>query len=112
MSSHRNTTARNGAVARAKAHSPFLREAIEQLPGLIETFLSEGPGPAIQAALAMSGPDVEAELRQRRHGLALAVAQGIAERAGWTDQHLRLPVELRLRGGFGGSQSDQGSEGD
>jgi glutamate-ammonia-ligase adenylyltransferase len=85
MSSHRNTTARNGAVARAKAHSPFLREAIEQLPGLIETFLSEGSGPAIQAALAMSGPDVEAELRQRRHGLALAVALG--------DLTAELPLE-------------------
>ncbi|MCL6728908.1 bifunctional [glutamine synthetase] adenylyltransferase/[glutamine synthetase]-adenylyl-L-tyrosine phosphorylase [Sphingomonas hankyongi] len=76
MRSDGNTKTRESAVIRAKAHSPFLREAIEQLPDVAETFLGIGTSAAIDVALSKVAPEVEVELRRRRYALALAVALG------------------------------------
>jgi len=67
---------RENAVKRAERHSPFLREAAKAHPEIAETFLANGAETAAEIALSATGDSVEAELRRRRHQLALAVALG------------------------------------
>jgi [glutamine synthetase] adenylyltransferase / [glutamine synthetase]-adenylyl-L-tyrosine phosphorylase len=67
---------REDALARAERHSPFLREALGASPAIARSFLKEGAQAAAELALCLGGHDVEAELRSRRRGLALAVALG------------------------------------
>jgi glutamate-ammonia-ligase adenylyltransferase len=76
MTDHNGSFARTAAVARARAHSPFLREALVARPDLADRFEQAGSAAAIATALGTGGADVEAELRRRREGLALAVALG------------------------------------
>jgi glutamate-ammonia-ligase adenylyltransferase len=76
MGDERATTARSEALQRAEKFSPFLRDAIRILPEIAETFVTNGARKAAEVALATSGPELEAELRRRRLGLALAVALG------------------------------------
>jgi glutamate-ammonia-ligase adenylyltransferase len=68
---------RAGAIARARDHSPFLREAMALHPDVAHAFSDDGAHAAAALALAL-GRDlpVERALRKRRHGLALAVALG------------------------------------
>jgi glutamate-ammonia-ligase adenylyltransferase len=68
---------REAAIDRAREHSPFLREALAARGEIAEKFLADGAACAAELALA-SAPDAEVErrLRQRRYGLALAVALG------------------------------------
>src|SRR5690242_11963367 len=69
--------AREGALSRARQHSPFLREALAARPDIGELFLASGASIAAERALAASPDDpVERQLRRRRLGLALAVALG------------------------------------
>ena len=65
---------RQAAVARASAHAPFLRSAIETLPDIASAFVDCGSDAAVGQALAFEGETVAERLRRRRHGLALAVA--------------------------------------
>ena len=65
---------RASALARAKAHAPFLRSSAERFPDIAESFLEEGSEAAVARALALEGEGVAARLRRRRHGLALATA--------------------------------------
>ena len=68
---------RKNALERARAHSPFLRDAMSLHAPVAELFLSDGAAAAAEFALgAAADPPVERRLRQRRHGLALAVALG------------------------------------
>ncbi len=67
---------RTGAIERASAHAPFLREAINALPGLTKTFLEQGAATAISAAISGADGDGGVLLRRRRRALALAVALG------------------------------------
>ena len=69
--------AREDAVGRAREHSPFLREALLARPDIGEAFVGSGAAAAAELALSVA-PDlpVDRRLRQRRHGLALAVALG------------------------------------
>jgi glutamate-ammonia-ligase adenylyltransferase len=76
MSPQGNTIARDDAVERARAHSPFLRETMQAIPQPVDAFLSDGSEAAIRLALSTEAPDLETELRGRRLGLALAVALG------------------------------------
>lgn len=70
------------ALARARAHAPFLRRAAEQRPDIVEALA--GGGPAAALALAGREPEALAEtaraLRRERLGVALAV--GLADLAG------------------------------
>ena len=68
------TGAREAAIDRARAHSPFLRVAIEQFPGIAGGFAQDGGDAAVADALALSGDTAGQGLRRRRHALALAVA--------------------------------------
>lgn len=68
--------ARDAALARAREHAPFLREAALAYPAIVGTFLDDGAEAACKAALSLSGETVESELRRRRTALALAVALG------------------------------------
>ncbi len=70
------TAVREEALRRAREFSPFLREAAASLPELVDQFLDKGSAAAVDAALAASAPTVDAELRRRRLGVALAVALG------------------------------------
>ena len=65
---------REQAIARASEHSPFLRESLQAREDIAETFLSDGASAAIENALASESEELERSLRQRRRGLALAVA--------------------------------------
>ncbi|MEO6581789.1 MAG: glutamine-synthetase adenylyltransferase, partial [Sphingomicrobium sp.] len=76
MSRANATDRRLKATKRARAFSPFLREAFDARPELAETFLSDGARAAIAAALTAGEGGVEVELRHGRLGLALAVALG------------------------------------
>jgi glutamate-ammonia-ligase adenylyltransferase len=69
-------TARSEALERARAHAPFLREAIAARPDLAERFLADGAQAAAAQALGSGAQTAEAELRVRRRGLALAAALG------------------------------------
>ena len=68
---------RQDALSRARQHSPFLREALAARGDIEEIFLAEGASRAAKHALD-AAPDapIERQLRQRRLGLALAVALG------------------------------------
>jgi glutamate-ammonia-ligase adenylyltransferase len=73
----RTTADREQAIARARRHSPFLRDAIEARRDIADAFLRDGAGDAAALALAAaSGDPFDRALRRRRHGLALAVALG------------------------------------
>jgi glutamate-ammonia-ligase adenylyltransferase len=67
---------RSDALARARAHSPFLRAAAERWPDVAEIFVCEGCEAAIAKALGARGDTLGSALRRQRHGLALAVALG------------------------------------
>ena len=67
---------RNEAIARATSHSPFLREALQTRGDIADAFRSAGAPAAVELALATGGERIEAALRRRRLGLALAVALG------------------------------------
>jgi len=68
------TSARQAAIDRARAYSPFLRAAIEAFPGISEAFERDGGNSAVARSLELSGDSVGETLRRRRHALALAVA--------------------------------------
>ncbi len=71
------TRARGAAVARARDHSPFLREALSAQSAIADAFLATGAAAAAELAIgAAHDLPVERRLRRRRHGLALAVALG------------------------------------
>lgn len=67
---------REEALKRAREFSPFLREAVVSLPEIVDQFIEKGSNVAVEAALTASAPTVDAELRRRRLGVALAVALG------------------------------------
>ncbi|HEX4801764.1 MAG TPA: bifunctional [glutamate--ammonia ligase]-adenylyl-L-tyrosine phosphorylase/[glutamate--ammonia-ligase] adenylyltransferase [Sphingomicrobium sp.] len=69
-------TARKQALARARRHSPFLREGLLAREDVAETFLASGSAAAVEIALIGEAEGLEATLRQRRRALALAVALG------------------------------------
>ena len=96
------SSAREDAVARARDHSPFLREALLLHPSVADTFIGEGAEAA--AALAVAAAEdlaVDSRLRKRRHGLALAVALG--DLAG----ELTLERVTRLLSDFADAAIDQ-----
>lgn len=68
--------AREAALARARAHSPFLRNAADRWPQIGATFIEEGSEAATALALSATGPTTDILLRRQRDGLALAVALG------------------------------------
>src|SRR6476469_8260347 len=70
------TNPRDDALARAERHSPFLRDAVLALPGVAQSFLERGASAAAAVALEAESDSIEAMLRVRRRGLALAVALG------------------------------------
>src|SRR5437868_9083619 len=76
MNSKSSRQSREDALRRAEDHSPFLRQALQALPEVADAFLSRGAAAAAEFALAAEGENLEAELRRKRHGLALAVALG------------------------------------
>ena len=67
---------RKDAVDRAEGHSPFLREALRAHPDVGEAFLASGAGVAAKLALEAECETLEAQLRVKRHRLALAAALG------------------------------------
>jgi glutamate-ammonia-ligase adenylyltransferase len=91
---------REAALKRASAHSPFLRDALNAHPQIAEAFLRDGALAAAELAVAVVDGDVEAELRRRRAGLALAVALG--DLAG----ELSLEQATRLLSDFADSSID------
>jgi glutamate-ammonia-ligase adenylyltransferase len=72
----RKSKARQGAIDRAIAHSPFLRNAIEARPDIVQSFLTNGAEAAASQALQSGGESASAELRIRRRALSLAIALG------------------------------------
>ena len=76
MRQPRHTDERAGALARAEAHSPFLRDALRAWPEIRELFLVDGAEAAAAASLALARGEVESTLRARRQALALSVALG------------------------------------
>jgi glutamate-ammonia-ligase adenylyltransferase len=76
MSPLGNTHPRADAFERARRFSPFLREAMQALPHVLDAFLERGSEAAVALALSARADELGAELRRQRHGLALAVALG------------------------------------
>src|SRR5438105_8368169 len=104
MNSKSARQAREDALRRAEDHSPFLRQALQALPAVADAFLSRGAAAGAEFALAAEGENLEAELRRKRHGLALAVALG--------DLAGELPLEdvTRLLSQFADSAIDRAVE--
>ncbi|HEX5238809.1 MAG TPA: bifunctional [glutamine synthetase] adenylyltransferase/[glutamine synthetase]-adenylyl-L-tyrosine phosphorylase [Sphingomicrobium sp.] len=69
-------SARENAIARARLHSPFLREAIEARPEILDAFLRRGAAAAADIAASADAESIDCQLRRQRHALALAVALG------------------------------------
>jgi [glutamine synthetase] adenylyltransferase / [glutamine synthetase]-adenylyl-L-tyrosine phosphorylase len=67
---------REDALGRARDHSPFLREAANQRPELVEAFLNDGAAAAIALVQRTDGSDLASHLRRQRLSLALATALG------------------------------------
>lgn len=65
----------NGALHRARTHSPFLAKALERRPDLA-ALLAEGRGEEALAAVRIDAGDVGVVLRRERLGLALVLAVG------------------------------------
>ncbi len=101
MNRDKHQTSREQALARAERHSPFLREAMKAQPAIADSFLAEGAQAAAELALSLDGESLEAELRHRRRGLALAVALG--DLSG----ELSLETATRLLSDFADSAIDQ-----
>ena len=101
MSREDSMSGRREALQRAKDHSPFLREAAQSQPAVVEGFLHAGAAAAAELALSAKGEEVGATLRRQRHGLALAVALG--------DLSGELPLEgvTRLLSDFADDAADQ-----
>jgi glutamate-ammonia-ligase adenylyltransferase len=76
MNRNSRKSPREDALDRAERHSPFLREAVAAQPEIADSFLRDGAEAAAELALHPASEDVEADLRRRRRGLALAVALG------------------------------------
>jgi glutamate-ammonia-ligase adenylyltransferase len=76
MRQRRHSPDRAGALARAEAYSPFLREARRAWPEIGDLFARDGAEAAAAASLEIARDDVESTLRARRQALALAVALG------------------------------------
>ena len=76
MSRQSSSTGRKGAVERARAYSPFLREALESRADIVEAFLERGPVAAADLALASAAEVIDTRLRRQRLGIALAAALG------------------------------------
>jgi glutamate-ammonia-ligase adenylyltransferase len=71
------SSARDAAIARARGHSPFLRDAMMLYPEVADCFAARGVDAAVGLALASAAElPVERRLRKQRHALALAVALG------------------------------------
>jgi [glutamine synthetase] adenylyltransferase / [glutamine synthetase]-adenylyl-L-tyrosine phosphorylase len=104
MKSKSSRQSRADALRRAEDHSPFLRQALQALPAVADAFLSRGAAAAAEFALGADGENLEAELRRKRHGLALAVALG--------DLAAELPLEevTRLLSRFADSAIDRAVE--
>ena len=88
-------------MRRARDHSPFLREATQARGDIVEIFTEYGAVAAAELALRASGANIEARLRRKRYGLALAVALG--DLAG----ELRLEEVTRLLSGFADQAIDE-----
>jgi glutamate-ammonia-ligase adenylyltransferase len=101
MSSQDSMGGRNDALRRARDHSPFLREAIQARGDIVEIFAECGAVAAAELALRASGANIEARLRRKRSGLALAVALG--DLAG----DLSLEEVTRLLSGFADQAIDE-----
>lgn len=70
-------SAREGAIGRARRHSPFLRDALQLREDIVECFAQRGAESAGELALSKADDGVPGRsLRRRRYGLALAVALG------------------------------------
>ncbi|WP_294003439.1 bifunctional [glutamate--ammonia ligase]-adenylyl-L-tyrosine phosphorylase/[glutamate--ammonia-ligase] adenylyltransferase [Sphingomonas sp.] len=69
-----DSSQRAAALARAEAHSPFLRAAAAAFPQVARMFVDHGSEAAFAVAAALEGDGVAARLRLRRHAIALAVA--------------------------------------
>jgi glutamate-ammonia-ligase adenylyltransferase len=91
---------RKDALSRAERHSPFLREALKAHPRIVDAFLADGARAAAKLALSVATGDVEADLRCRRGGLALAV--GLGDLAG----ELSLEEATRLLSDFADAAID------
>ncbi len=68
----------NGAIARARAHAPYLAQSLDRLPAL-EALLAAGDGEAALAWARSAGadaPDTGSALRRKKRALALALAIG------------------------------------
>ena len=70
------TSAREGAVRRAEAHSPFLRDSLRAHPEIRDCFVKCGAGAALALSVAGDGESLDVRLRRQRAKLALAVALG------------------------------------
>ena len=88
-------------MRRARDHSPFLREATQARGDIVEIFTEYGALAAAELALRASGANIEARLRRKRYGLALAVALG--DLAG----ELRLEEVTQLLSGFADQAIDE-----
>jgi glutamate-ammonia-ligase adenylyltransferase len=94
MSGTESAAVRDEAIARAMAHSPFLRDSLQARGDVEQAFRAQGGAAAAGLALSAGTDDVEESLRYRRRGLALAVALG--DLAG----ELSLEDVTRLLSGF------------
>lgn len=66
----------DGALVRARAHSPFLCDLLDREPDLAE-LLAQGEGEtALQQALSRDDADIAVRLRRQRRGLALVLGVG------------------------------------
>ena len=80
-----------GALARARAHAPFLADALDKLPDLADLLAAGNCDAALATARAAGRCEPEAGAALRRERLALALTLGVADLAG------ALPLSAVMR---------------
>jgi glutamate-ammonia-ligase adenylyltransferase len=69
-------SARKRAIGRAEKHSPFLRDALQARPDIVQIFIEKGATKAAELAISAGSETLDVALRRQRRALALAVALG------------------------------------
>lgn len=76
MGAQKTQSRRSAIIDRARAHSSFLAQVLDQRPDIGESFRDQGAEAAITRAIADRDEPAAIALRHQRHALALAVALG------------------------------------
>jgi hypothetical protein len=69
-------SARKRAIGRAEKHSPFLRDALQARPDIVQIFIEKGATKAAELAISAGSETLDVALRRQRRALKKPVGGG------------------------------------